>query len=205
MQDNTNKKFWQRVAKLYAPVMNGNKNQYNQISSQIAQKLTPGTDMLELATGPGILSFALAHTGANIIATDFSEKMIEEAKKKPCSSNVRFEIADATSLLYENETFDVVLIANALHIMPEPDKAMNEIYRVLKPNGLLVAPTFIHGGTKGQLIRSRMMELIGFRTFHKWDSRELVEFIENHNFTVCAQKAFRGSMMPLCYIEANKD
>ncbi|MFQ9418242.1 MAG: class I SAM-dependent methyltransferase [Lachnospiraceae bacterium] len=46
--------------------------------------------------------------------------------------NLIFEVADATDLPYENHSFDVVLIANALHIMPEPEKALKEIERVLK-------------------------------------------------------------------------
>lgn len=53
-----------------------------------------------------------------------------------------FETADAVALSYSHEKFDCVLIANALHIMPKPDEAMKEIYRVLKPNGTLFAPLF---------------------------------------------------------------
>lgn len=45
-------------------------------------------------------------------------------------------------------TFDVVVIANALHIMPAPDPAMKEIYRVLKKGGILFAPTFVYGTDK---------------------------------------------------------
>lgn len=51
-----------------------------------------------------------------------------EKKKGDYTSNLTFEIADATNLPYANASFDVVLIANALHAMPEPEKAMGEIY-----------------------------------------------------------------------------
>lgn len=204
MKDETNKNFWQRVSKLYAPVMRVNYELYEEIASNIKPSLSSGTNLLELATGPGILAFALADTGADIIATDFSEKMIEEAKKKPCPANVQFEVADATSLPYDCGTFDVVLIANALHIMPEPDKVLNEIYCVLKQGGLLVAPTFIQCETQGQVIFERMMELIGFHAYHKWSGQELADYINERNFTVRTQKILRGSMMPLCYIEAVK-
>ena len=53
-------------------------------------------------------------------------------------------IQDATKLTYESENFDVVVIANALHIMPNPDLALWEIHRVLKKDGILFAPTFVY-------------------------------------------------------------
>lgn len=74
---------------------------------------------------------------------DFSEQMILESKKRGDYDNLTFEIADATSLSFTDQEFDCVLIANALHIMPKPDEAIKEIYRVLKPIGILFAPTFL--------------------------------------------------------------
>ena len=56
-----------------------------------------------------------------------------------------FAQADATALPYSASQFDVVLIANALHIMPNPTAALREISRVLKPGGILIAPTYVHG------------------------------------------------------------
>ena len=47
-------------------------------------------------------------------------------------------------MTYEDEKFDVVVIANALHIMPQPEKALKEIHRVLKKDGILFAPTFVY-------------------------------------------------------------
>ena len=61
--------------------------------------------------------------------------MIAQAKLKPRGAGLHFSVQDATSLPYADETFDAVLIANALHIMPRPKKALAEIYRVLKPGG----------------------------------------------------------------------
>ena len=52
-------------------------------------------------------------------------------------------MADATALPYADDSFDAVLIANALHVMPEPEKALREIDRVLRPGGILIAPNFM--------------------------------------------------------------
>lgn len=69
--------------------------------------------------------------------------MILEARKHGEYENLTFEIADATTLLFADGEFDCLVIANALHIIPNPDKAMKEIYRVLKSNDVLFAPTFL--------------------------------------------------------------
>ena len=130
--------------------------------------------------------------------------MIAEAQKKHCPRNVIFEVADATSLSYKNESFDVVVMANALHIMPNPDKALCEIYRVLAPGGLIVTPTFIQSESIGFKIRTWLMELVGFHTFYKWNAEQLANYIEGHGFEIGTKKSLGSNSMPLCYIEAYK-
>lgn len=49
-----------------------------------------------------------------------------------------FSVQDATSLPYTSGTFDAVVISNALHIMPEPEKALKEIRRVLKSGDIQI-------------------------------------------------------------------
>ena len=75
---------------------------------------------------------------------------------------------EATSLPYADETFDAVLIANALHIMPRPEKALAEIYRVLKPGGQLFAPTFVHGEVPRTRLRMLAMRCAGLQIYNSW-------------------------------------
>lgn len=96
-------------------------------------------------------------------ATDFSENMIVEARKKPRSSRLHFSVQDATALLYAPDSFDAVVISNALHIMPHPELALAEIKRVLKPGGILYAPTFVHGRGAGFRLRAWLLTLAGFK------------------------------------------
>ena len=170
----TNKKFWERVAKLYTPMQERkNAKLYRELCKIISKSLDKNMQVLELACGTGQLTFPLCEKVASWEATDFSGKMIGEAKSRSSNSPVTFAIQDAMNLPYEDGRFDTVIIANALHIMPNPDKALTEIRRVLKTGGLLIAPTFVYDG-KIDKIRIRIMELIGFYTFHKWKSNEYV-------------------------------
>lgn len=202
--DHDNKQFWQKTAKLYAPFMKSSNQLYADICRRMEPHLTRQTNVLELACGSGQLSFRLAGKVQLWEATDFSENMIEEAKKRECSRRLHFSVQDATDLPYAPETFDAIVIANALHIMPQPEKALAEIFRVLKPNGLLFAPTFIHGKGTGFRLRSRILELAGFHVFSKWSELEFVEYINNHGFVVHKYECLGKSIAPLCYLEAQK-
>ncbi len=200
-----NKAFWERFAKLYGPVMErSGAKLYRDISERIQPHLKRDMNVLELACGTGQLSYPLSGRVRLWEATDFSPAMITEAKKKNHSSRLHFSIQDATALPYAPESFDAVVIANALHIMPNPDKALAEIRRVLKPEGLLFAPTFVRGEGTGFRARVRLMELAGFRTYHKWDARAFVEYLSGHGFTVFDQAMLGGSLAPLCCAMAKK-
>ena len=101
-------------------------------------------------------------------ATDYSENMIKEAEKRNQGEHkceqLRFCVQDATNLTYEDEKFSVVVIANALHIMPQPEKALKEIHRVLKKDGILFAPTFVYERGYPKL-PIWLMEKAGFKTY----------------------------------------
>ena len=105
-------------------------------------------EVLEIATGPGVIAKQVAAEAKSMIATDFSEKMLAVAHRGEVPDNLKFEQADACKLQYADDSFDVVIIANALHIIPEPERALAEIRRVLRKDGILIARTallpFLH-------------------------------------------------------------
>ncbi|MBQ2465354.1 MAG: class I SAM-dependent methyltransferase, partial [Treponema sp.] len=125
---------WNFFAPIYERAMKSQKSIYDYIYKEISAAAS-GKDVLELATGPGMIAKHIAPSAKSVTATDFAPKMIEAAKKGIVPENVSFEVADATNLRYQNDSFDLVVIANALHIIPEPEKALAEIDRVLKANG----------------------------------------------------------------------
>ena len=130
-----NKKVWDIYAPIYKKAMRMDRKYYQYMYDEIPKKIM-GKDVLEIATGPGLLAKHVASVSNSFIATDYSTGMIKEAKKGSYPSNLIFEVADATNLPYKDDSFDVVLIANALHVMKNPEKALLEIDRVLKNGGL---------------------------------------------------------------------
>ena len=198
------KKIWQRLARFYGDFMKKSDKMYDEIANRTKPYLKKEMAVLELACGTGQMSYRLAKFVNRWEATDFSPQMIDEAKKKNNSEQLRFSVRDATDLHYSDEGFDAVMIANALHIMPNPDKALNEICRVLKSGGVLLAPTFVHSESRAYRRWSRLMELVGIRIYHKWTAEEFVRYIEGFGFTVEKFDVIMNGFIPLCCLIARR-
>ena len=76
------------------------------------------------------------------------------AKPHSHSRKLHFSVQDMRYLPYADGSFEVVIAANVLHLLPEPDKALDEAARVLAPGGLLIVPTFTHAG-EGRLAQGK--------------------------------------------------
>ncbi len=183
--------------------------------TQQARIFTPESKAPTLASAdggggrnPGGLLFTAGLTGSLSThvqlweATDFSENMIRETRKRSFSGRLHFSVQDATNLPYVDSSFDAVVIANALHIMPNPERALSEIRRVLKPGGLLYAPTFVHGKGAGFRLRMRLLSLAGFRVYSPWTAGAFVDYISGCGFEVTKTELLGKSLAPLCYLEA---
>ena len=203
-----NKKLWQRYAPIYSLFMKNADDEYNEISDNIRPYLNKDMSVLELACGTGMFTYILADKVNTWKATGFSENMVKEAmaaaKKHKVIPGLSFSVEDATNLPYEDERFDAVMIANALHIMPNPEKALSEIKRVLKKDGMMFAPTFIHGEGVGFKLRTKFIEFFGFKAFIKPTNDEFKKFIESNGFKVMEYDRVRSKLAPICCMIARK-
>ncbi|WP_414672876.1 bifunctional demethylmenaquinone methyltransferase/2-methoxy-6-polyprenyl-1,4-benzoquinol methylase UbiE [Lacisediminihabitans sp.] len=99
-----------------------------------------GERVLDIAAGTGTSSAALAKSGAEVVAVDFSAGMIEVGRRK--HPGITFVVADAMALPFEDDEFDAVTISFGLRNIEDPKKALAEMFRVLKPGGRLVICEF---------------------------------------------------------------
>lgn len=204
MKDKTNYSFWNRIAGIYDVIIRKDNKAYTQMYSLIRSRLSSNMHVLELAAGPGLISIAIADSVSSIETTDFSLKMIAEANKKTVPGNVTFSVQDACNLPYKDGSFDCVIISNALHIMPNPELALQNIWRVLKNDGVLIAPTFTHASNdRGGKIKAQFMKLFGFKAYHIWTAEQYCTFLGNNGFYI-EHKQILKSDFPLTYVEAQK-
>lgn len=200
-----NRSFWQRMSLIYAKFMSGAEPTYKAVCERVGPELDSGMEVLELACGTGQLSYPLAGRVRRWIASDFSSMMLQKARGGgPWPEGLCFEPQDATAISYPDGSFDAVVMANALHIMPYPEKALAECRRVLKDDGALYVPTFVKGVTKSNKLRTRLIRLMGLRVFHNYDSEGLCQTVADAGFNITEREMMGSALMPLCYVKAVK-
>lgn len=197
------KNFWDRNAGRYDRFMRKDRAAYEKMYGLI-RPVVKGKTVLELAAGTGLIAKNIVNAAAHIEATDASVEMIAEAKRNNHSAKLHFSVQDMFCLPYADESFEVVIVSNALHIVPQPEKALAEIHRVLKDDGVLIAPTFTHaensffGNSKAFFLK-----LAGFPLHSRWTSEEYLCFLQQNGWTVRKNAVLKASF-PLTYVECVK-
>ena len=195
--------FWNRNAKRYDRFMRKDRAAYEKLY-ELIRPVVKARTVLELAAGTGLIAKNIVRAASHNEVTDASEEMITEAKRNNRSAKLHFSVRDMFCLPYADKSFDVVIVSNALHIVPQPEKALAEIRRVLKDDGVLIAPTFTHGnGTLQGRIKLFFMKLAGFPLNSRWSSADYLTFLRQNGWTVRKSAVLKASF-PLTYAECVK-
>lgn len=165
--------------------------------------------LLEIDCGNGTYTKLIEHAAEKITATDCSAEMVIEAKKK-LANNEKIEVQQANcyELEFPDSTFDSVMMANLIHIIAEPQKAIQETVRVLKPNGTLVVTSFTLAGMSFFNKLSMMFKYL--KTVGKpptaatpFSVKSLTEFVQKNGLEVIESKLV-GRKSKAIYIIAKK-
>ena len=133
--------------------------------------------VLEVGVGTGL---SLPHYGPEVRITgvDFSAEMLAKAQRKvdalDLKKRVDLQRMDARELAFENASFDTIAAMHVLSVVPEPEKVMAEIARVLKPGGKVVITNHF-AKTTGVMaglerVAAPMANLIGWQSDFKMDT-----------------------------------
>lgn len=110
----------------------------NKVRDAVAPK--SGQSILDLAAGTGSSSVAFNLKGVRVVASDFSQGMLEEGRKR--HPDLEFVFADATNLPFAANEFDATTISFGLRNVVDVNKALSEMFRVTKPGGRMVICEF---------------------------------------------------------------
>ena len=174
--------FWDRVAGLYDLAEWTNRGAYAAAARRAAELVPAGARVLDCAAGTGAFSLAAAKRAGSVLCTDQSEAMLDRARRKAAKmglSNVGFARRDITALPDPDGAFDAVIAANVLHLLPRPELAVRELWRVTAPGGRLILPTFLQGkvgAAYGAMIK--IYQGVGFHYEHAFTRETYRMFLE---------------------------
>jgi ubiquinone/menaquinone biosynthesis C-methylase UbiE len=123
------------IARQYNRIQKNMIEQYKSWARLVSDNVVPGSNVLELAPGPGYLSVELAKLGNyNLTGLDISGTFVKIAKNKAKEAGVKVEFrqGDAAYTPYPSDSFDFVICTSAFKNFPEPIKVIDEVFRVLK-------------------------------------------------------------------------
>jgi ubiquinone/menaquinone biosynthesis C-methylase UbiE len=96
-------------------------------------------NVVEFGCGTGYFTKVIAKNAEHVIATDLSDEMLEVARTKLKEfQNITIQKADCENVSFPSGKFDTVFMANLIHFIENPFKALQESYRILKDEGLLL-------------------------------------------------------------------
>lgn len=174
--------FWDRWARFYDLAEGTNRKVYDLAVSQVGELVPIGAKVLDCAAGTGKFSLEAAKRAGSVLCTDLSEAMLEQARKKAVGrglSNIHFALRDITALPDPDGAFDAVIAANVLHLLPEPEVAVRELWRVTAHGGRLILPTFLQGkigSAAGAMIK--IYQGVGFHYEHAFTPETYRTFLE---------------------------
>jgi len=136
-------------------------------------------NVLECACGTGIMTRAIAPKCRMMTATDFSKKMILKTRRKlKRFNNVSFQQADITNLEFKDSSFDKAVAANVIHLLDEPKKALDELFRVVRPGGVILIPTYVSQQADSSAAITKIFNMMGANFKREFSSTTYKQFFE---------------------------
>lgn len=139
--------FWDRIAGLYDLSETTNRMANLAMARETARWVPPESRVLDCAAGTGALTLAAAGRAGYVLCTDLSEKMLARAGKKVRRAgrdNVEFAQRNVFAPPPER-LFDVVIAGNVLHLLEEPERALDCLLADVRPGGRVILPTYLQG------------------------------------------------------------
>ena len=191
-----NSMFWDKISPLYDFFENAyNGKVYAGIGRKVAEFIKPSDIVLECACGTGAISIYIAQKCKKLIATDLASGMLRQAVRK-CRMypNVKFKKTDITNIKCRDNRFDKVVAGNVIHLLPEPEKALHELERVVKPGGQIIIPTYINMSRKTGVAAVKLISLLGADFKRQFDIDSYKRFFEEKGYSDVQYHVIEGRM-----------
>ena len=184
MREVSGKTVWDRVSPVYDTFESALNGQvYNRTGELVAEYIDPRDEVLECACGTGAISIFIARKCRRLTATDMSSNMLNRAAKKLMYCfNVRLAKADITNLKCRDERFDKVVAGNVVHLLDEPEKAVQGLMRVCKTGGKVIIPTYINLSNNMSRTSMKALSAAGLRFKKEFDLDSYKQFFADMGY-----------------------
>jgi len=204
--DASGRSYWERHAKRYDRSTRFLSRPVPRMLELAVEAARGKARVLEVAAGTGLVTTAIAPVMVKLIAIDYAAEKVKQFETRvhaAALANVRCEQADLYQLRFGDESLDAVFAANVLHLVPDLEGALACLRRVLKPGGVLVAPTYLHKQTFVAGLLSRLFGLTGFPGRRRFTSTTLCAAIEGAGFKVMQAETIPGPF-PIGFVVATR-
>lgn len=205
MTAESERSYWNRHARNYGRSMRLLGRPIPRMCELVSEAVAGHERVLEIAAGTGLVTEALARSARSVVATDYAPAMVDVLADRCRSlglSNVEVEQADLFQLRFETGTFDSVVAANVLHLVPDPSAAVAALRRVVRPGGALIVPTFCHDEGLLAAGLSRVLGLSGFPIHTRFTARGFRAVIEASGLLIRRSETLAGPI-PIEYVEGS--
>lgn len=188
--------FWDKISPLYDIFENVyNRKVYKGTGLKVAEFISGSDNVLECACGTGAISVSIADKCRQLTATDYAEGMLKRAVRK-CRkyNNVSFRKEDITNIQCEDGAYDKVVAGNVIHLLPEPDKALKELERVVRPGGKIIIPTYINKQKNTSSKAVKFIEFLGAEFKRQFDLDAYKKFFADMGYKDVQYYVVEGRM-----------
>lgn len=199
VRGNSRAAFWNRFAPVYDLATSSGDAGLAEAASYVASFAHPTDVVLDAACGTGTFACALAPSAGYVAACDFAPAMVERAAAKARKlglDNVACGPGDLMDLNFADDTFDMVVAGNVLHLLDDPKRAIDELLRVTRPGGVIALPNYVNAEALNRRFLG-LIEAVGFTAEHEWDERGFLAFLDASGLKVEEHRRF-AAKQPLC-------
>lgn len=200
-------RFWDVAAPVYDLATVRDRAGADQAAAYIAERLSPADLLLDAACGTGLFACALAPQVWRVLACDASPAMVARTRAKARRKRLRNLAArtgDVSALPLADDAVDAAVAGNVLHLLEQPEQAVAELKRVVRPGGYIAVPCYVlvegtqsPGGT-------RLWHRAGFSPGQQWQAEDLLEHLARWGLQVEDHQVF-AAFKPLCVARCRND
>jgi ubiquinone/menaquinone biosynthesis C-methylase UbiE len=197
--------YWDRYAGRYDRSMALFGGPMPRMTERVAEAVSGAERVLEVAAGTGLVTRVVAAKVEHLVATDYSAAMVAELQARvdrEALDNVSCEQADLYALSYDAGSFDAVVAANVLHLVPNLEGALAALLAMLRPGGRLVVPTYCHDEHAVSWIVSRLLGVAGFPGQRRLTLQGLEKATRSAGLLVRERELISG-LLPIGFVVAD--